>query len=232
MPLIFKLTNQPNNNIHIIKAIEDTININHINDMFKQFGLDDEELSKIKYLTDSDIIRDPSQTFVIKNDETRIIFIFSSDFMIRHKLQEIFTKNGIEQEQTIDINKPLNIKASDTIPVMTPEKISEMNKKTIELFSDPEFVLLLKIVTKKPHYINMVAKYIQKGTIVMESLGPVKTVSELSSEELDKYKELAAAVILDVPEELKINMLIKYNGHINLTLRAILSEKNIESSFI
>ena len=221
MPIIFKLTGLPNNNI--IHNFEGTINIDYINNLFKQFGLDDEELSKLKIITDSEQIRDPAQTFLIKNDEIRIIFIFSLDFMSRNKLQEIFIKNSDSMPQ-IDISKPLNIKLPDPVPVMTSEKISEMNKKTIELFSDPDFVLLLKIVTKKPQYINMVAKYIQKGTIVMESLGPVKTISELSSEELDKYKELAAAIILDVPEELKINMLIKHNGHVNLTLRAILSE--------
>ena len=221
MPIIFKLTGLPNNNI--IHNFEGTINIDYINNLFKQFGLDDEELSKLKIITDSEQIRDPAQTFLIKNDEIRIIFIFSLDFMSRNKLQEIFIKNSDSMPQ-IDISKPLNIKLPDPVPVMTSEKISEMNKKTIELFSDPDFVLLLKIVTKKPQYINMVAKYIQKGTIVMESLGPVKTISELSSEELDKYKELAAAIILDVPEELKINMLIKHNGHVNLTLRAILAE--------
>ena len=221
MPIIFKLTGLPNNNI--IHNFEGTINIDYINNLFKQFGLDDEELSKLKIITDSEQIRDPAQTFLIKNDEIRIIFIFSLDFMSRNKLQEIFIKNSDSMPQ-IDISKPLNIKLPDPVPVMTSEKISEMNKKTIELFSDPDFVLLLKIVTKKPQYINMVAKYIQKGTIVMESLGPVKTISELSSEELDKYKELATAIILDVPEELKINMLIKHNGHVNLTLRAILAE--------
>ena len=136
MPLIFKLTGLPNNNI--IHNFEGTINIDYINNLFKQFGLDDEELSKLKIITDSEQIRDPAQTFLIKNDEIRIIFIFSLDFMSRNKLQEIFIKNSDSMPQ-IDISKPLNIKLPDPVPVMTSEKISEMNKKTIELFSDPDY---------------------------------------------------------------------------------------------
>ena len=228
MPLIFKLTAQPNNNIHIVKEIEETININYINNLFKEFGLDDEELSKIKFITDSTIISNIDQTFSIKTNEVILVHIFTVDFMIRHKLQDIFSKNGVELQSSNnqpqqDINKPLNIKPIDSIPVMTQQKIAEKNKKTLELFSDPNFVFLIKIVTEKPEYINMVANYFQKGTILPESMGPVKTMSELSEEELSIYKELSSVIKLDVSEEVKMNMLIKHNGHLDLTIRAILS---------
>jgi hypothetical protein len=105
-----------------------------------------------------------------------------------------------------------------------------MNHKSILLFSDPDFKLLVGIYLKKPELFSILAQYVQNGNIVEESLMSPKTINDLTNEELIKYQtrvEVINNLNLGISNDMIIEKLIKYSGHLNLTLRSILCDMAI-----
>lgn len=245
MPIVFKLIGQfKDNKMYQIKdPFEGQFNIKLLIELYTFWGLSPEEINRIKFITDSDQINHPDKNFLVKPDEDRVIFVFSADPELRNKLVELFIKEGGEydapdetkeeptptQPLIVDpeICKPITSKDTDSIPKLTDELINTMNVKAVSLFSDPDFKSLISIYLRKPELFGTLAQYVQHGNIVEESLIPPKTMDELSDEELANYQSLADKINhleIGVTNDIIINKLIKYSGHLNLALRSILYE--------
>jgi len=52
----------------------------------------------------------------------------------------------------------------------------------------------------------------------------LKNSTQPSEEELLQYREILPHVKLDVSDDIKLKYLVKYQGHLNLTIRAILND--------
>lgn len=131
----------------------------------------------------------------------------------------------IQPEQ--EICQPITVKKPDPIPVMTPELIDLMNVKSISLFNDPDFKNLISIYLRRPELFNTLAQYVQHGNVIDESLDQTKTLDTISQDELAKFQSLVEKINnigLGVSEEIIIKQLIKFNGHLNLTVRSILCD--------
>ena len=113
-------------------------------------------------------------------------------------------------------------------PIMTPDIIVMTNMKVMSLFSDPDFKNLIRIYMNKPELFKIFAKYIQHGDIIANDQ-IVKTIEDLDETELIHYQYLADQIHglgLELPNDFIINHLIKYSGHLNLTVRSLLSSIN------
>ena len=249
MPIKFKLVGQTTNKKYyeITDDFAGPVNLNLLQDLFKFHGVSSEEIEKIRFITDSEQIKTSDKSYNVKPDEDRGIFVFTSEPEIRNKLQDIFMKNGkevdVQQQKSpqqtpsqpgaqpasqpvaqVEQFQPLSIKES-VEPVMTPEIIETMNKKTLELFSQPDFKILLNIFLTNPGIIRDFSKYVQHSDIVSNS--KEANWDELSAEKQTEYNMLADNLEkynLGKPRELLLSRLVKYSGHLNLTLRSILSE--------
>lgn len=248
MPIKFKLVGQTANKKYyeITDNFEGPINLNLLQDLFKFHGLSSDDMEKVRFITDSEQIKNSDKSYIVKSDEDRGIFVFTSEIDIRNKLQDIFMKNG--QEVDVNQQKPSSQPVAQqsaqpvvqvveefppltnnppvvTQPTLTPEIIETMNKKTISLFSQPDFKTLLQIYLTNPGVIRDFSKYIQHCDIV----APHKPVTwdELSQEKQDEYNTLADRLEeynLGKTREFLLSRLVEYSGHLNLTLRSILSE--------
>ena len=245
MPLIFKLVGYVNVSANdgsqvnsgkpgfyqITHDFEGTFNINYIHQEFRKMGVHDDCFENIKFISDSEQIKNEHKLFNVKDGEDKIIHVFTSDPELRVKLSEVFSTNGKMVEHAPIIKsepvvipqvmiQPLQVKEVERplVDEMTPEIIEMMNKKTIQLFTDNDFTNLLSIYLRRPELFNTLSKYIQHGTIV-EEISDV-----LSDENIEHYKQLASELKIDVTEEVKIQYLVKYKGHLNLTLRAIICD--------
>ena len=249
MPIKFKLVGQTTNKKYyeITDDFTGPVNLNLLQDLFKFHGVSSEEIEKIRFITDSEQIKTSDKSYNVKPDEDRGIFVFTSEPEIRNKLQDIFMKNGkevdVQQQKSpqqtpsqpgaqpasqpvvqVEQFQPLSIKES-VEPVMTPEIIETMNKRTLELFSQPDFKILLNIFLTNPGIIRDFSKYVQHSDIVSNS--KEANWDELSAEKQTEYNMLADNLEkyhLGKPRELLLSRLVKYSGHLNLTLRSILSE--------
>ena len=256
MPLILKLVGftQDNKYYQIKDPFEGPINLKLLHELFMHWNLLPEDIEKIKFITDSEQIKNSDKSFDIKGDEDKLFFVFTSDKDVRQKLLTIFMNEGsevnkiqkqskevlsnqtefaleqVKQESTNpdpEICKPLTTTQSDTIPQLTPDLIDLMNTKSVSLFSDPDFRSLIGIYMRKPELFGILSQYIQNGNIIEESLIPIKTLDQLTLEELEYYKGLVDKLEhleLGVSNDVLVNRLIKFSGHINLTVRSILCE--------
>lgn len=220
MPLIFKLVGF---NKQIISTFQGLINITHIQNEFKKAGLSDDVIEKLKFITDRTVISDVDKTFHIKEDEENIMFIFT-DQSIRSTVIEFFDKYGSIPVQMNQEDNSINMPPQVTSPVlkMTEETIIEANKTAEKILADKDLMTLFDIYLRRPELFSTFAKYTQHGTIVEDSIN-TKTIGDLTPEELEHYKALADQITLPISDEIKINSLIKYKGHIKLALRSLIS---------
>lgn len=259
MPLVFKLIGQFQNDkkYEIKDSFEGLVNIKLLIELFTFWELSSNEINKIKFITDSEQIKNPEKNFPVKANEDRIIFVFTPDIELKNKLAEIFMREGnkILQEHkssqledskpehvytTTDnrnydqpvfpdpeICKPITMNQPEPVPKLTPELIDLINIKSISLFADQDFKSLISIYLRRPELFGIMAHYVQNGNVLEESLVHEKTINELTDEEMEHYQSLADKIKhleLGVTNEIIINKLIKFSGHLNLALRAILCD--------
>jgi hypothetical protein len=255
MPLVFKLVGYTADRKHyeIRDSFNGPINLKLLYELYKVWGLTEDEISNIKFITESEQIKNPEKTFLVKDDEDRIIFVFTSNASIREKLHKIFVKEGIEvqivkatssepvHEIPIVYAQPTSpdpeictqvtqVVKQDPIPILTPDVIDTMNVKSVSLFADPDFKNLISIYLRKPELFSVIAKYVQTGNVIEESLGPIVTVDMLEDSVLTNYKTLCTHIKnlgINYPDDVIMSRLIKYSGHLNLSVRSLLCEQAI-----
>ena len=262
MPLVFKIVGYTaDKKQHEIKdPFNGPINLRLLYELYKVWGLSEDEIHNIKFITDSEQIKNPDKNFNVSENEDRVIFVFTSNIDVRQKLREIFIREGTEVQlntESSDINdatektKTVTIQLPnkepdpeicepmiqsikvDPIPVLTPEIINVMNIKSISLFGDQDFRNLISIYIRKPELFSVVGKYVQNGNVIEESLGPLKTLDMLSSEEITNYKKLCTEIKnlgINFDDDIIITRLIKYSGHLNLTVRSLLCESAVNTN--
>jgi len=230
MPLIFKLVGS---NKHIISQFEGLITLTQIKTEFKKIGISDEDITKIKFITERSVITEEDKTFMINKETEQIMFIFT-DMSIRPMMQQLFEQYGIMEQpenhmsNKIDpsISMPLTEHAvsevAPEIPQMTESIITESNKNAMKILADKDLMTLFDIYLRRPEVFSTFGKYIQHGTIVQNSTSE-KTTSDLTPEELEHYKSQAVQITLPVSDEIKLSTLIRFKGHIILSLNYILS---------
>lgn len=270
MPLVFKLVGYTADKKHyeIKDPFNGPINLKLLAELYKVWGLTDDEITNIKFITDSEQIKNPEKCFLVKEDEDRVIFVFTSNVTIRHKLHEIFIREGSEvqmanrsatsnvtssqytyaqatsaTEAPVYYAQPANpdpeittpvtqVVKPDPIPVLTPEVVDMMNVKSVSLFADTDFRNLISIFTRKPELYAVFAKYVQNGTVMEESLSPIVTVDMLEDDVLTKYKKSCQEIKnlgIGFSDDVIMSKLIKYSGHMNLTLRSLLCESSTQT---
>jgi len=248
MPIVLKLVGftQDNKSYQINDGFIGPINLKLIHGLFIHWDLTTNDIEKIKIITDSEQIKNPDKVFEIEENEERLFFVFTSDRDVRIKLLNIFSSKGTEVNKDFkpddsfrtkptlrlenadpEISKPLTQKKLDPVQQLTPDIIELMNVKSVSLFSDPDFKSLVNIYLRKPELFSTLSQYVQSGNVIEESFIPPKTIDQLTSDELEHYQQLADKLKhleLGVTNEVLINRLIFFSGHLNLTVRSILCE--------
>lgn len=234
MPVKFRLVGQPASmQYELNEPYEGPFNLHIIWEMFKYYGLDMSYCEKIRFITDSVQIKPTDSWYNVEGNETRVVFVFAPDSIIRSQLNEIFKNNGelvsaqkkepeqqhvqvVPKEQPVVEVPPQPV--VEVLPTMTPEVIEAMNKKSIELFANDDFKCLVRIYKTNPNMFSQFSRYIQHGNIVMKEKKPVSIVYEKEADTLE-------ALNLGVSREELVERLAQFDGHMNLTLRDILIEK-------
>jgi hypothetical protein len=232
MPLVFKLvgSNDTNKFMEIKDDFEGSVSLKLFMELFIFWGITDDELKQIKFIIDSEHIKNEDKEYIVKATDEKIIFVFTSCQELRNKLKEVFIKNGVKekiQEPVLnqidsDIIKSVTEILPDIQPVLTDDIINAMNLKSIKLFSDPDFKFLINIFIKKPELFSTFSQYVQNGDIIKESILKSK------HKDTEQYKSLANYIHdlnIDISYDIIMDRLIKMNGHLNLTLRSLLCEK-------
>lgn len=192
-------------------------------DIFKEEGYEHEYKSNFSNETES------SPTIVSYTYSTKSALPFGSSDCIGKYSDDVKDETD---DQNINLPITENIK-SNPIPMLTPEIIDKVNANTVELFSDPDFRNLIQIYIKKPELFSVFSKYIQNGNIITESMISTQTPDTLTKNQMDKYNAKCTYIKnlgIDLSDEIILEKLIKYSGHLNLTIRSLLCELSIQGS--
>ena len=145
--------------------------------------------------------------------ETIVIHVFASSMEIREKLVNnifITLKSFLPKKE-----EPI---------VMTDSIINSMNTNIVTLFSDTDFVNLLRIILNKPHLLNIASSYIQHGDVVEVKMSDSDDITFTFMEQYNTIMDILKKLnvnIEGIEDEVK-NLLCHFKGHINLTLRSLL----------
>ena len=248
MPLIFQLKiinnsieeNNDKYNYEIGDDFEGILNKELLYQLLNSWEFSNKEIQNINFIIDDEFIVD--KNYIINKDEKKNILILTYDIIINKKLKKIF-ENYINKRLNNDIdiissdeelNIPYNIASeitnaitinSDSVDLsLNDQLINKMNKETISFLNDSDFRNLLNIYIKKPELFNKLFQYIQHAEIIETSINN----NSVDDNKLNYYNELAQKInFLGFNNDIVIKNLIKYDGHLNLTIRSLF--QNISS---
>ena len=247
MSIIYKLAgiksgdNLKNEMIHKDWDVQkNEIKIQDVYSLFSTLGCT-ENINEIKFIINSETMKDEKSYTLFhsmdtdgKSPEYNInIYVFTINEDLKNKLITIFDTHGyVAKKEVIQTNvnpKKPNIELSKPIPEddikIDEETIINSNKETISLFSNKDFQTLIRIYYENSDVFKTFASYISTGNVVDAShFSNTKDVS--FDDEFQEIKSLE----LNIDDEIIQDTLKRFNGHINLTLRYILTTTSIESN--
>ena len=192
---------------------------------FDSLGLKKELCTNIKFITNAEIMTNEKSFNAV---DKLTVYVFSQDEEIKKLINKIFQENGhisekvVQKEQSkpyvvnhVDetISKPLE----ESELKITKDIIDESNKMTVELFKNNNFKSLLKIFYEDPDIYKTFASYVTSGDMMEEPFDEdIESNFDTQVQEI-----LSLGVLLD--EDIIRNSLKRFNGHINLSLRYLLT---------
>ncbi len=212
--------------------------LNNIIDHLKLKGIK-KDLHDVKFIYKGTTINSSEKEYHFNIDDEPIIYIFTTKIDIRNEFaQNIFTKMSLYQisygATPTSINSTNSITTSishrdiikeDPMPdtpedILTAKKVEIINETIVKQFSDPDFVTMLKICINKPHIVNMVTSYLNTGDIHIE----MDEYEEFTyDKEKDQIYEILDKLDIIVDDDKIKKVLVTFHGHINLTLRYLLT---------
>jgi hypothetical protein len=222
MPIIFKLIGNIKLKVLEIKYdINGIVRLSSIISIFKNYGIPPENFEHIKFIVESEHLNNNSKFFKVSDNYNLIVFIFTSKKEINDKLIKIFSKNNnIDDIDDEEITKPIVDKVEEKIPELSQDIINSNNIKTLELFENPNFKHLVKIYFNEPNIFKTFLQFISHGDITNMTI-PISNQEKDYSVEIEHIKSLG----ITESDEVILHFLKKYNGHVNLSLRAFLCQK-------
>lgn len=199
---------------------------------FISLGLTTSEVTDIKFIMNNTQLKSLDEIYMVNPEDQVKVYLLAHDPNVKNKLIDIFdkysqakkqdelTQKGVKDE-VIDVDKEYKPE-----PKMDKTIIYNQNKLTIKLFNDSDFRTLLKIYLTKPELFNILQQYTQSGNIVDDNK-ETKTIDQLSEQEIIEYNEqlqYLKSLNLNISDDIIIKNLIKYDGHLNLTLRSLLND--------
>ena len=192
---------------------------------FDSLGLKKELCTNIKFITNAEIMTNEKS---FNAGEKLTVYVFSQDEEIKKLINKIFQENGHISEKVAqkEQSKPYVVnRVDETIskPLeeselkITKDIIDESNKMTVELFKNKNFKSLLKIFYEDPDIYKTFASYVTSGDMMEEPFD-----EEIESNFDTQVQEILSLGVL-LEEDIIRNSLKRFNGHINLSLRYLLT---------
>lgn len=243
MPVTFKLVGGTINSnvLEITRDMIGSLRLSNIQSIFQIYGLTEDEIKEVKFVTNSVGLKDNDQAIEITKETNCIIFVFSAKSEIKEKLMTIFKENCTnseskkinitntntdeEEEEEVDseLTKPIDEENqnNDAIPVLNDETVMKLNEKTVKLFQSDDFKSLVRIYYKNQDTMKTFFNFISNGDIVKFK------IPEQTDKNYEKEIQMIKSLGVEETDENIKNTLLGFNGHLNLSLRALLCKKVI-----
>ena len=253
MPVTFRFFFE--NNLWTLRDEYDgTLSLNQLIPVFNGYNFSTDEFNNIKFLNGGKQMIFDKEYHQTPNGIN--IFIVTDNDYLRIKLLQLFRLRGQNEtigkpksenrhneelpETTVEnpiiklmeSNSPASgtrgqvSLGSDPASGMRGPIIQEINKKTIELFKNEDFKHLIRIYKTNPDLFATFEQYIQHGNILRCDDLSDKSKEVISEDTFTSELEYINSLNLDIPKDKIIHVLNLYNGHMNLTLRHLLTNND------
>jgi hypothetical protein len=118
---------------------------------------------------------------------------------------------SLDSSSGLSLDSPLDLSLAD---------FSEINKETIKIFDDPDFIFLIKIYLNKPDMFKTFFKYISSRNIIIK-----QSEKKIDDSIIDKSFIFIKNLNLDLSDEIIKEALYITNNHLNLSIRYLLLKK-------
>ena len=254
MPVIFKLVGGVNSKVlEIRKDMVGVLRLSNITAIFEIYGLNSDELEHVRFVANSETIKSNEKVFHIASEDNFVVFVFSAVKEIKEKLIMIFSQNAtnkdddsvpvlslprpligtiqdtntlnkftkIDEEPDKELTKKIDSKENTLVPVLDDTIVDEINIKTTKLFQSEDFKNLIRIYYTNQDVMKTFFSFINNGDIVK-----IDIPRDESKNYDDKIQLLKSLGITETDDQIK-QCLISFNGHLNLSLRALLVRKAV-----
>jgi hypothetical protein len=240
MPIIFKPvgTSGPRK-LEIRNDTIGPITLTDIEAIFNAYGINEEEMENIKFVANSETIKSKEKVYEITKEENLTIFVFSAARQLKEKLDDIFIKHSTFESHDLPVATIVpatkNIDSflqrvidtpviEEVTPTLDDETVKSINEKTSKLFDNDDFKELVRIYYTNQGIMKTFLNFIVHGDIVKINI-PESVDTKTYSNEVAILKQLG----ITESDENIIKCLSNFNGHLNLTLRALLVRKAVIS---
>jgi hypothetical protein len=239
MPIIFKPvgTSGPRK-LEIRNDTVGPITLTDIEAIFNAYGISEEEMENIKFVANSETIKTKEKMYDITKEENLTIFVFSANRQLKEKLDTIFNEHSTLESHNLPVATivpqvvsidPFLQKVIDTpvieevTPTLDDTTVNTLNEKTSKLFNNNDFKELIRIYYTNQETMKTFLNFIVHGDIVGINI-PESVEGKTYPNEVARLKELG---VKETDENI-IKCLSNFNGHLNLTLRALLVRNAVQ----
>ena len=234
MAIVLKLVGSNTKDI-IINIQNNIYTLQDIYDFLVSKKIDINDLSKIILITQGDKMNNVKKEYN-KNISNIIYFYIQDDIIRQNIIVKVFIEENVSffppkysdnmsQEKSSDhIQENINESEQKCDFYIEPESTNIMNTHIVEQLKDSDFINLLRICITKPQLLGIVNSYLSNGNIVKNIPVINDTIIDFKYE--NEYSILNNIDIISThfqPNVVKYT-LEHFNGHINLTLRYLLSQ--------
>ena len=189
----------------------------------------DENINKdvIKFICGAETIKDDDEIYNV--EDKKVIYIFTSDEFSKEVLCKVFVEYGKDlsnNKKESKINEALE-KELEEDHILEEKDMININEELINDFKDKDFVFLLGILNRRPDLFDKLYQYLSLGDI-FDKDEFVKYTYEESEFSFCKELDSLLNLNLEVSENDLKKVLMYFKGHLNLSLRYIISQKKIE----
>lgn len=256
MPVTFKLVGSINTNVLEIKRnMVGLFKLSHFQSLFETYGLEKEDIEQLKFVANSESIKDNEKIFTLTSDQDFIIFVFSSNKDVREKLSTIFENNNTNISGGIDKKKDVNqftskeenqFTSKEEIQITSKEEVDANLTKKIYLdevekvpILDDETVSEINIKSSKlfqSEDFKTLIRIFYKNQDIFKTFfsfitsGDIINLSIPESAKGKKYDteiQMLQSLGIDQTVEEIEKVLILFNGNMNLALRVFLVRNSV-----
>ena len=200
--------------------------------LFMNKGMLIHDLKKLKFIMNGEALSNLEKKYQVEINP-KVVFIFTNDSKI---------KNALLEKIFINITKPVDTPLVSMVSKVetttledkveedveqTQEEINTINKQICQNFQDSDFKTLLRICLSKPELVKLMNNFLSSGNIVEEFGESNVTEFNYSNEYDELHKLLVLPEIGYQWNEAVVKSALNYfNGHLNLTLRYLLTYQN------
>ena len=261
MPITFKLVGNVKSKVLEIKRdMIGIVKLSSMVSMFEIYGIPSESFEHIRFVAESETLKNDSKFFQVSNDNNLIVFVFTANKEVKEKLIEVFLKNAtnLEDIPTATIvetqSRPLIGTVSDsnnlsranrdngpvdeelTKPVVdkVQEEITpELSQEVIDGVNEKTAKLF-----ENTDFKHLVRIYYSNPDVIKTFLSFVshgdiaKMTIPTMTEEKNYSSEIGLLKSLGICESEEVigQILHTFNGHLNLSLRVLLCRKAVNFS--